>query len=224
MNEKLIMDNVLNMIKQEDLKDREFEELYNENLKKVIQYIYETEDGEIIRKTEKYIEEYSYCDIWETFKDNIYARTGDFLETSAVRHFDEEKKTDFIKNVFEWRYERKEAEDYIIKQLGEEKELIHSILHLFVVCESLIIMQDVSKRRFLIVMTSNLKLSEKTGNNLWKIFNEHRDVLEKKVLYNRISYINSRVNNLEKQIRKLKENIEFICYMSTENDKNEELK
>lgn len=218
MNKTEIMDSILEMMEEDDLENKEFETLCNKNLSELILYIHETEDGKIIDEIEECIGEYSTTDLWDTFKENIYSRTGDFLATIVFRHLDEEKKLAVIGDVFEWRYNKKETADYISKQMGEKQELIVSIFHLFAVCESLIIMQDVSQRRFLAVMISNLKFSEQVGLSLWKIFEEHRSELEKKVLYNRISYINSRVKNLEKQSRKWKEDIEFLCYMSLEKD------
>lgn len=216
MNRNDVIDKIFYMIESEEsgeIKEQELNQQYQKNLEAVAQIVYKDENCNIIDEIESRLEDNVYTEIWQNFKDEIKSKTNAYLKTRPVVRMDEAQQIEALEEMFSIKYQEKEGLQYMKEILPYTEAVIFAVGYLFSNCESLIIMQDISNRRFVNIFTEDLKLPKSVIDKLWSLYNDKRDQIEKQILYNRIAYMNTRISELTKQNEKLEEELDYIVYL-----------
>ncbi len=196
-----------------EIEEQELNQQYQKNLEAVAQIVYKDENCNIIDEIESRLEDNVYTEIWQNFKDEIKSKTNAYLKTRPVVRMDEAQQIEALEEMFSIKYQEKEGLQYMKEILPYTEAVIFAVGYLFSNCESLIIMQDISNRRFVNIFTEDLKLSKSVIDKLWSLYNDKRDQIEKQILYSRIAYMNTRISELTKQNEKLEEELDYIVYL-----------
>lgn len=216
MNRNDVIDKIFYMIESEEsgeIEEQELNQQYQKNLEAVAQIVYKDENCNIIDEIESRLEDNVYTEIWQNFKDEIKSKTNAYLKTRPVVRMDEAQQIEALEEMFSIKYQEKEGLQYMKEILPYTEAVIFAVGYLFSNCESLIIMQDISNRRFVNIFTEDLKLPKSVIDKLWSLYNDKRDQIEKQILYNRIAYMNTRISELTKQNEKLEEELDYIVYL-----------
>ncbi len=216
MNRNDVIDKIFYMIESEEsgeIEEQELNQQYQKNLEAVAQIVYKDENCNIIDEIESRLEDNVYTEIWQNFKDEIKSKTNAYLKTRPVVRMDEAQQIEALEEMFSIKYQEKEGLQYMKEILPYTEAVIFAVGYLFSNCESLIIMQDISNRRFVNIFTEDLKLSKSVIDKLWSLYNDKRDQIEKQILYSRIAYMNTRISELTKQNEKLEEELDYIVYL-----------
>lgn len=216
MNRNDVIDKIFYMIESEEsgeIEEQELNQQYQKNLEVVAQIVYKDENCNIIDEIESRLEDNVYTEIWQNFKDEIKSKTNAYLKTRPVVRMDEAQQIEALEEMFSIKYQEKEGLQYMKEILPYTEAVIFAVGYLFSNCESLIIMQDISNRRFVNIFTEDLKLPKSVIDKLWSLYNDKRDQIEKQILYNHIAYMNTRISELTKQNEKLEEELDYIVYL-----------
>lgn len=184
--------------------------LLNEFCNELTKYIFEHETDEIISRLKEIWDNEQF---WNQITEKTNPIVGPFLQVRALRKLDDTTLIDYIQKSLSNKYFEYETESYFSDVFRIDADIAKSLYILFNICERIIILQMASKRRFKDLMNNKLKLKSNVSEELWRFYDEKRNVLEKQVYYSRIVTLDVKISNLLKVNNKALEELDFIEYL-----------
>lgn len=199
--------------------ENDINEDINDFVTKLVSYIFDTEDEEILDELKDKCENYN---LWESVEHLLYPQIIPFLRIKTLKHVDAGLIKKYIEMAFGNKYFDYETEEYFLSEYKIQKEVTESLFNLLIICENSIIMRMSSKRRFAIMVSERLKLDSEIIDFLWQEYDDNRDKIEKQVYYNRIMTLDMKINDILENQHDIIEELQFIEYLTMEGIDEEE--
>lgn len=212
-------DDIINEIREND--GNEQEERISQLVKMLIDNVYKEETYDCIKYFKEKLED---TEIWQEIEHKVYSKTNFYIRTTELRKLPEEEAVRIIQLLYEYIYNHHESEDYICNETGLANGLVKVIKRVFAYCESAVILQKISERRFCCYLVDYGKFSDFLIEELWNLFYNANDEV-KNLIYMRYFFdLGVKVNYILRGQDEMAEEINFLEFLLLDNsDQPEEL-